>query len=110
MASAVIVKTISARIQLLLGQCFYHIKPKVKIPCSTTRFGVTFLLSALGLEFSTTKLCGGKPSEGVFVGAFLSMSSITMVLKFFMERNSINSLHGQVTIGTLILQVFIVDT
>ncbi|KAJ8750952.1 hypothetical protein K2173_016133 [Erythroxylum novogranatense] len=99
---------------------------------TVAQFGVIFLLFALGLEFSTTKLrvvravavvggllqiflfmclcgtivmlCGGKPSEGVFVGAFLSMSSTAVVLKFLMERNSINALHGQVTIGTLILQ------
>ncbi|KAJ6957513.1 hypothetical protein NC653_039464 [Populus alba x Populus x berolinensis] len=49
-------------------------------------------------------LCGGKSSEGVFVGAFLSMSSTAVVLKFLMEKNSTNALHGQVTIGTLILQ------
>ncbi|EOY30488.1 K+ efflux antiporter 4 isoform 1 [Theobroma cacao] len=99
---------------------------------TVAQFGVIFLLFALGLEFSTTKLrvvravavlggllqiflfmclcgitvslCGGKPSEGVFVGAFLSMSSTAVVLKFLMERNSISALHGQVTIGTLILQ------
>lgn len=29
----------------------------------------------------------------------------SQVLKFLLERNSINALHGQVTIGTLILQV-----
>ncbi|XP_047341301.1 K(+) efflux antiporter 6-like [Impatiens glandulifera] len=99
---------------------------------TVAQFGVIFLLFALGLEFSATKLravravavlggllqvflfmclcgitaslCGGKPSEGVFVGAFLSMSSTAVVLKFLMERNSINALHGQVTVGTLILQ------
>ncbi|XWS26716.1 hypothetical protein CRYUN_Cryun26dG0054200 [Craigia yunnanensis] len=99
---------------------------------TVAQFGVIFLLFALGLEFSTTKLrvvravavlggllqiflfmclcgitvslCGGKPSEGVFVGAFLSMSSTAVVLKFLMERNSTSALHGQVTIGTLILQ------
>ncbi|XP_022147656.1 K(+) efflux antiporter 4 [Momordica charantia] len=99
---------------------------------TVAQFGVIFLLFALGLEFSTTKLrvvravavlggllqiflfmclcgitaslCGGKSSEGVFVGAFLSMSSTAVVLKFLMERNSVNALHGQVTIGTLILQ------
>ncbi|CAM8920497.1 unnamed protein product [Rhodiola kirilowii] len=99
---------------------------------TVAQFGVIFLLFALGLEFSATKLrvvravailggllqiflfmclcgittslCGGKPSEGVFVGTFLSMSSTAVVLKFLMERNSINALHGQVTIGTLILQ------
>ncbi|GAB4853811.1 K(+) efflux antiporter 4 [Ancistrocladus abbreviatus] len=99
---------------------------------TVAQFGVIFLLFALGLEFSTTKLrvvqsvailggllqivlfmclcgitalaCGGKASEGVFVGLFLSMSSTAVVLKFLIERNSSNSLHGQVTIGTLILQ------
>ncbi|XP_059453391.1 K(+) efflux antiporter 6 [Corylus avellana] len=99
---------------------------------TVAQFGVVFLLFALGLEFSTTKLrvvravavlggllqiflfmclcgitaslCGGKVSEGVFVGAFLSMSSTAVVLKFLMEKNSINALHGQVTIGILILQ------
>uniref|UniRef100_A0A0D6R1S4 Cation/H+ exchanger transmembrane domain-containing protein n=1 Tax=Araucaria cunninghamii TaxID=56994 RepID=A0A0D6R1S4_ARACU len=96
------------------------------------QFGVVFLLFALGLEFSATKLrvvgsvavlggllqvflfmclcgitalvCGAKPSEGVFVGAFLSMSSTAVVLKFLMDQNSVNTLHGQVTVGTLILQ------
>ncbi|XP_023546152.1 K(+) efflux antiporter 6 [Cucurbita pepo subsp. pepo] len=99
---------------------------------TVAQFGVIFLLFALGLEFSTTKLrvvravavlggllqiflficlsgitassCGGSASEGVFVGAFLSMSSTAVVLKFLMEKNSTNALHGQVTIGTLILQ------
>ncbi|KAK9274019.1 hypothetical protein L1049_018833 [Liquidambar formosana] len=99
---------------------------------TVAQFGVIFLLFALGLEFSTSKLrvvqavavlggliqiilfmclcgiiallCGGNPSEGVFTGAYLSMSSTAVVLKFLMERNSTNALHGQVTIGTLILQ------
>ncbi|MCO5582758.1 hypothetical protein L7F22_036657 [Adiantum nelumboides] len=99
---------------------------------TVAQFGVVFLLFALGLEFSTSKLrvvrsvaifggllqiilfmclsgltalfCGAKTTEGVFVGAFLSISSTAVVLKFLMERNSVNALHGQVTIGTLILQ------
>ncbi|KAF5748312.1 K(+) efflux antiporter 6 [Tripterygium wilfordii] len=99
---------------------------------TVAQFGVIFLLFALGLEFSTAKLrvvravavlggllqiflfmclsgitamlCGGKSSEGVFVGTFLSMSSTAVVLKFLMEKNSTNALHGQVTIGILILQ------
>lgn len=99
---------------------------------TVAQFGVVFLLFALGLEFSLTKLkavgpvavlggllqivifmlmcgisamvCGAKLSEGVFVGAFLSMSSTAVVVKFLMERNSSNALHGQVTIGTLIFQ------
>ncbi|KAJ4956998.1 hypothetical protein NE237_013781 [Protea cynaroides] len=96
------------------------------------QFGVVFLLFALGLEFSLAKLkvvgpvavlggllqiiifmclcgiiamlCGAKLSEGVFVGFFLSMSSTAIVIKFLVERNGNNALHGQVTIGTLIFQ------
>ncbi|WZZ18661.1 hypothetical protein YC2023_111750 [Brassica napus] len=52
----------------------------------------------------TASLCGGKLTEGIFVGAFLSMSSTAVVLKFLMEKNSISALHGQITVGTLILQ------
>ncbi|KAK8959300.1 K(+) efflux antiporter 4 [Platanthera guangdongensis] len=99
---------------------------------TVAQFGSIFLLFALGLEFSiakirvvravailggllqillfmclcgiTASLCGGKTKEGIFVGAFLSMSSTAVVLKFLMEKNSISALHGQVIIGILILQ------
>ncbi|XP_008780041.2 K(+) efflux antiporter 5 isoform X1 [Phoenix dactylifera] len=99
---------------------------------TVAQFGVVFLLFALGLEFSLTKLkvvgavavlggllqiiifmflcgltamlCGANLSEGIFVGSFLSMSSTAVVSKFLVEKNSTNALHGQVTIGTLILQ------
>ncbi|KAK2993408.1 hypothetical protein RJ640_021627 [Escallonia rubra] len=59
-----------------------------------------------GLSFVSemVQLCGGEVPEGVFVGVFLSMSSTAVVLKFLMERNCISTLHGQVTVGTLILQ------
>ncbi|GAV61857.1 Na_H_Exchanger domain-containing protein [Cephalotus follicularis] len=99
---------------------------------TVAQFGVVFLLFALGLEFSLTKLkvvgpvavlggllqiiifiglcgitamlCRAKLSEGVFVGCFLSMSSTAVVVKFLVERNSNTALHGQVTVGTLIFQ------
>ncbi|KAF8380401.1 hypothetical protein HHK36_027887 [Tetracentron sinense] len=99
---------------------------------TVAQFGVVFLLFALGLEFSlpklkvvgpvavlggllqiiifmclcciTAMLCGAKLSEAVFVGSFLSMSSTAVVIKFLIERNSNNALHGQVIIGTLIFQ------
>ncbi|KAF8044294.1 hypothetical protein BT93_A2320 [Corymbia citriodora subsp. variegata] len=111
------------------GLKFIHEMVQVE---TVAQFGVVFLLFALGLEFSLTKLkavgpvavlggllqivifmflcgisamvCGAKLSEGVFVGAFLSMSSTAVVVKFLVERNSSNALHGQVTIGTLIFQ------
>jgi Kef-type K+ transport system membrane component KefB len=96
------------------------------------QFGVVFLLFSLGVEFSVAKLrhvqyvsifgggievilsmllCGvlsdfsGAPTkEGIFIGGFLSMSSTTVVVKCLMERGEISTLHGQITLGTLILQ------
>ncbi|KAK2980923.1 hypothetical protein RJ640_022902, partial [Escallonia rubra] len=64
------------------------------------------LIGPGGLKFISemVQLCGAKLSEGVFVGCFLSMSSTAVVVKFLIERNSNNALHGQVTIGTLIFQ------
>ncbi|CAA0835555.1 K(+) efflux antiporter 5, partial [Striga hermonthica] len=100
---------------------------------TVAQFGVVFLLFALGLEFSLSKLkvvgpvavlggllqiiiliflstvtalfCGAELSEGVFVGCFMSMSSTAVVVvKYLVERNRNNSVDGQVTIGTLIFQ------
>ncbi|CAN7047602.1 unnamed protein product [Brassica rapa subsp. trilocularis] len=88
---------------------------------TVAQFGVIFLLFALGLEFSAAKLrvvravaipggllqiflfmclsgitaslCGGKLTEGIFVG-----------VEIFNGKKSISALHGQITVGTLILQ------
>ncbi|KAI3932068.1 hypothetical protein MKW92_027063 [Papaver armeniacum] len=102
------------------------------------QFGVIFLLFALGLEFSTAKVCIF-PCALLFVdfetlrfmftkclpsylqlrvvrsvavlGGLLQIFLFTSlcglsasVLKFLMEKNGINALYGQVTVGTLILQ------
>ncbi|KAK1283861.1 K(+) efflux antiporter 5 [Acorus calamus] len=58
-----------------------------------------------GLNFISemVQLCGANMSEGIFVGSFLSMSSTAVVSKFLVEMNDSNALHGQVTVGTLIL-------
>lgn len=97
------------------------------------QFGATFLLFALGVEFSIAKLrkvkhialLGGglqlvaivilvstfgiyvfdmKVKQAIFVGAVLSMSSTTVVVKSLMERKQIATLCGQVMLGLLIVQ------
>lgn len=101
-----------------------------------SQFGVVLLLFCLGLEFSMTKLravrgvavaggitqvavlmltCGalskmfGAPvAEGLFIGAFLSMSSTAVVLKILGEKDQLATLYGQITVGTLILQDLLV--
>mmetsp|Transcript_4045 Transcript_4045/g.11724 ORF Transcript_4045/g.11724 Transcript_4045/m.11724 type:complete len:673 (-) Transcript_4045:1075-3093(-) len=99
---------------------------------SLAQVGVQLLLFTLGLEFSLSKLravrsvalvggvmqilltmvlAGGLASaigasihEGVFIGALVSMSSTSIVIKCLADARQNNSPHGQITIGTLILQ------
>eukprot|EP00898_Chlorokybus_atmophyticus_P003865 jgi/Chlat1/447/Chrsp103S00009 len=110
---------------------FGIIKELVQIE-TLAQFGVMFLLFCLGMEFSIAKLrhvravaivggalqvllfmcfcgvlaqlSGAVAAQGVFVGAFLSMSSTAVVLKCLMDRGVMNSLQAQITVGTLVLQ------
>ncbi|CAI9284090.1 unnamed protein product [Lactuca saligna] len=55
------------------------------------QYSVEYPLSSI-LDSDVTN----NPSEGVFVGLLLSMSLTTVVLKFLMEKNSVNALHRKV--------------
>jgi monovalent cation:H+ antiporter-2, CPA2 family len=98
------------------------------------QFGAAFLLFALGVEFSLAELkkvqgisLGGgglqilstilvtalvsigvgwvsSPTQGVFLGAILSLSSTAVVLKCLMERNETETAHGRVMLGILVVQ------
>lgn len=98
------------------------------------QFGVAFLLFALGVEFSLAELkkvqvisLGGgglqivltilvttlislgmgwvtSPAQGVFLGGVLSLSSTAVVLKCLMERGEVDTSHGQVMLGILVIQ------
>ncbi|KAF9590467.1 hypothetical protein IFM89_035344 [Coptis chinensis] len=111
------------RIILGINKCgvyFFHPVPKEYLHSADLRdvmqFGsnntaVVFKMRVAGGESCAGKrrklnkeICGASLSEGVFVGFFLSMSSTAVVLKFWVDNNSNNALHGQVTIGTLIFQ------
>ncbi|WP_404790991.1 cation:proton antiporter [Altericista sp. CCNU0014] len=99
-----------------------------------SKIGVALLLFALGVEFSlgdllkvrrialgggtlqillTILLAGGLAfaigvvktvPAAVFLGAALSLSSTALVLKSLMERNEVQTAHGQVMLGILIVQ------
>ncbi|MEI6329421.1 MAG: cation:proton antiporter [Pseudanabaena sp.] len=98
------------------------------------QFGVAFLLFALGVEFSLKQLnkvkaiaIGGgtlqilltialttavsvfvgwveTPTQGIFLGGILSLSSTAVVLRSLMATNETESAQGQVTLGILIIQ------
>ncbi|MBW4672005.1 MAG: cation:proton antiporter [Cyanomargarita calcarea GSE-NOS-MK-12-04C] len=101
---------------------------------SLAAIGVAFLLFALGVEFSLAELKRFKDialkgsllqiglttafvallsislgwvnniTEGIFVGAVLSLSSTAVVLKTLAERGEVNTLHGQIMLAILIAQ------
>jgi CPA2 family monovalent cation:H+ antiporter-2 len=98
------------------------------------QFGAAFLLFALGVEFSFSELkkvqgisLGGgglqilstiavttlvsvvvgwvtSPTQGIFLGGILSLSSTAVVLKCLMERNETESTHGRIMLGILVVQ------
>jgi CPA2 family monovalent cation:H+ antiporter-2 len=98
------------------------------------QLGAAFLLFALGVEFSFSELkkvqnisLGGgtlqilstiglttlaalgigwvtSPTQGVFLGCILSLSSTAVVLKCLMERNETETPHGRVMLGILVVQ------
>jgi len=112
---------------------FGLIKELVQVE-TLAQFGVAFLLFALGVEFSFSELkkvrgisLGGgvlqmtltilitavaavgmgwvtSPSQGVFLGAILSLSSTAVVLKCLMDRSETATSHGQVMLGILVVQ------
>lgn len=59
--------------------------------------GLFILVSAFGAF-----LIGGSVADGIFVGALVSMSSTSVVVKMLGDRG--NSAVSQIVIGTLILQ------
>lgn len=98
--------------------------------CLLAQVGVQLLLFGLGMEFSIDKLrtvgsvailgglieiglfiavsaigamlIGGSVADGIFVGALVSMSSTSVVVKMLGDRGT--SAVSQIVIGTLILQ------
>lgn len=98
------------------------------------QLGAAFLLFGLGVEFSlaelrkvqTIALGGGTlqilitvgittvvslligwvatPVQGIFLGCILSLSSTAVVLRSLAERNEMETVHGQVSLGILIVQ------
>lgn len=107
------------------------IKETVQVQ-SVAQIGVQLLLFILGLELSASKLravrdvaiiggilevvamaalggaaaagIGAGSAQGAFIGALLAMSSTSIVIKCLQETRVANYLHGQITIGTLVLQ------
>ncbi|MBH8551381.1 cation:proton antiporter [Nostocaceae cyanobacterium CENA357] len=119
---------------LVVGPFGFKLLSDVPRIQSLASIGVAFLLFALGVEFSLTELKRVKNiaiqgsllqiglttafvafltillgwvegiTQGIFLGAVLSLSSTAVVLKTLAERGETNTLHGQVMLAILIAQ------
>ncbi|MEB3274032.1 MAG: cation:proton antiporter [Prochlorothrix sp.] len=119
---------------VLVGPYGFKLLENVEAIRGLAEIGVAFLLFALGVEFSlaqlnrvrdiavrgsllqiglTIALATGSTfllgwaanlTQGIFLGAVLSLSSTAVVLKTLTERGEINTLHGQVMLAILIAQ------
>lgn len=73
--------------------------------------GKPIILSAVGqIIFSTlagfaiASLLGFSPTEGVYLGLGLAFSSTVVVIKMLLEKHDLNSLHGKLSIGILLVE------
>lgn len=119
---------------LLVGPYGFKLLSDVPRIQSLASIGVAFLLFALGVEFSLTELKRVKDiaikgsllqiglttafvasltiwlgwveglTQGIFLGAVLSLSSTAVVLKSLAETGETNTIHGQVMLAILIAQ------
>jgi CPA2 family monovalent cation:H+ antiporter-2 len=119
---------------LVVGPFGFKLLSEVTQIKSLAEIGVAFLLFALGVEFSLAELKRVKDialrgsllqigltivlvafvtvimgwasglSQGIFLGAVLSLSSTAVVLKTLIEKSEINTLHGQIMLAILIAQ------
>lgn len=119
---------------LIIGPFGLKILADVETIKPFAEIGVAFLLFALGVEFSLAELKRVKeiaiqgsllqigltiaitaflatlmgwvttPTQGIFLGAVLSLSSTAVVLKTLTERGETNTIHGQAMLAILIAQ------
>ncbi|MGJ3254000.1 MAG: cation:proton antiporter [Elainellaceae cyanobacterium] len=119
---------------LLVGPHGFKLLSDVAQVQALAEIGIAFLLFALGVEFSITELKRVKDialqgsllqigltmtlvavislafgwatsvTQGIFLGAVLSLSSTAVVLKTLTERGETSTLHGQIMLAILIAQ------
>ncbi|MEC4806840.1 MAG: cation:proton antiporter [Jaaginema sp. PMC 1080.18] len=119
---------------LVIGPFGFKLLSELEDIKALAEVGVAFLLFALGVEFSLAELKRVKeiaiqgsllqisatiiltaifsllfgwvesPTQGIFLGAILSLSSTAVVLKTLTERGETNTIHGQLMLAILIAQ------
>jgi len=78
------------------------------------KFGKTALLTGLGqvtvttwVGFGLARFLGFSTMEAVYIGVALTFSSTIVIVKLLSEKGDLNSLHGRIAVGSLLVQDFV---
>lgn len=66
--------------------------------------GLAQLVLLIGLTTGVTRLLGLSVGAGILLGCVIALSSTVIVLKVLMERGELDSRHGRISLGLLIVQ------
>ncbi|MBO0685403.1 MAG: cation:proton antiporter, partial [Candidatus Dormibacteraeota bacterium] len=66
--------------------------------------GLVQILATMAIGPLLAPLLGASPVQGVFLGALIALSSTVVALKVLMARGELESVHGRVTLGILVIQ------
>ena len=66
--------------------------------------GIVQVFVSFGIGFFIASMLGFETSVSLITGLLLAFSSTMLVTKILIERNEINSLHGKIIIGILMIQ------
>ena len=87
----------------------------LELPISDLKkLGRTVLLTGLGqvivtaaMGFGLARFLGFLTMEAVYIGVALTFSSTIVIVKLLSEKGDLNSLHGRIAVGSLLVQDFV---
>lgn len=107
-ASTEVIHTFSELgIAFLLFMVGLHLNPKVikEVGTSALLIGLAQIVLTFGATFLVAfKLLGFGLVESLYAGVALSFSSTIIIMKLFSDQKQLDSLHGKIAIGVLIIQ------
>jgi len=82
----------------------FSLKEVVRVGRIAILGGIAQILLTAAVGLGLGKLLGFALLEAVFFGFFIALSSTMIVLKTLMERGELDSMHGRIMIGILLVQ------
>lgn len=82
----------------------FSLKELLRVRAVALGGGLLGIIAMIGLFLSLRNLFGLSLHESLFIGSAISISSTMVVAKLLMEREQLNTEHGRLMIGTLLVE------